>query len=103
MNRTTDSQDSVEFRHRTLLTRLLKDIPDLTPLDSQRIFSHEQRMAIFRRDGGFCQVKMRFDGAQCTWDHWHTDHKVAWSNGGQTTVENGQVSCVDCNLAKSAS
>jgi hypothetical protein len=102
MSRTTDSQDSVEYRHRTLLTRVLKDIPDLVPLDPQRIFSHEQRMAIFRRDGGICQVKLKCDGAKCTWDHWHTDHKVAWSNGGETTVENGQVSCVECNLAKSA-
>ncbi|QUX96032.1 hypothetical protein C0J08_11710 [Marinomonas sp. CT5] len=102
MSRTTDSQDSVEYRHRTLLTRVLKEIPDLIPLDPQRIFSHEQRMAIFRRDGGVCQVKIKCDGVKCTWDYWHTDHKVAWSNGGKTTVENGQVACVECNLAKSA-
>lgn len=103
MSRTTDSQDSVEYRHRVLITRLLKDIPDLVPLDARRNFSPEQRLAIYRRDEGMCQVKLICDGVKCNWDHWHADHKVAWSNGGKTTVENGQVSCVDCNLAKSAS
>jgi len=103
MSRTTDSHDSVEYRHRVLLTRILNDISDLAPLDSQRSFSHEQRLAIYRRDGGICQVKEKCSGVKCNWDHWHADHKLAWSNGGPTTVENGQVACVDCNLAKSAS
>ena len=102
MSRTTDGQDSVEYRTKVLLTRLLKDIPDLVPLDPQRTFFHEQRMAIFRRDGGVCQVRIKCDGVKCHWDHWHADHKIAWSNGGKTTVGNGQVSCQDCNLAKSA-
>jgi hypothetical protein len=103
MSKTTDSQDSVEYRHKVLLTRLLKDIPDLAPLDPQRNFSPEQRLAIYRRHDGVCQVKIKCNGVKCNWDHWHADHKIAWSNGGQTTVENGQVSCVDCNLAKNAS
>lgn len=101
MSRTTDGQDSVEYRTKVLLTRLLKDIQDFVPLDPQRTFSHEQRMAIFRRDGGICQVIIKCNGVKCHWDHWHADHKIAWSNGGKTTVENGQVSCQDCNLAKS--
>lgn len=103
MSKTTDSQDSVEYRHKVLIARLLKDIPDLAPLDPQRSFSTEQRLAIFRRDEGICQVKIKCKGIKCNWDHWHADHKLAWSNGGKTTVENGQVSCIDCNLAKSAS
>ena len=102
MSSTTDGQDSVEYRHRVLLTRLFDALPDLTPLDPQRSFTHEQRLAIFRRDTGVCKVKLKCDGQKCNWDRWHADHKVAWSNGGKTTVENGQVSCIDCNLAKSA-
>ena len=95
MSRTTDGQDSVEYRTKVLLTRLLKDIPDLVPLDPQRTFSHEQRIAIFRRDEGVCQVRVKCEGVKCHWDHWHADHKIAWSNGGKTTVANGQVSCQD--------
>lgn len=103
ISRTTDSQDSVEYRHKVLLTRMLSEIADLAPLDQQRIFTHEQRLAIFRRDGGICQARLKCSGAECHWDHWHADHRIAWSKGGKTTVENGQVTCIDCNLAKSAS
>ena len=103
MSSTTDSQDSVEYRHKVLLTRLLNAVPDIVPLDPQRAFTHEQRLAIFRRDNGVCQGQLKCDGEKCNWDRWHADHKVAWSNGGKTTVENGQVTCIDCNLAKSAS
>ena len=102
ISRTTDSHDSVEYRYRILLTRILNDLPDLVPLDSQRSFSHEQRLAIYRRDNGTCQIKKMCGGVKCNWDNWHADHKTAWSKGGPTTVENGQVACIDCNLAKSA-
>jgi hypothetical protein len=37
-----------------------------------------------------------------TWDNWHCDHRVAWSKGGLTTVENGQAACPPCNLMKGA-
>lgn len=99
---TTDSQDSISFRHATLLTRLLKDIPDLAPLDPQRTFTGEQRVAIYRRDGGTCQLGVKCENVKCGWDHWHADHKIAWSKGGLTTVQNGQVSCQACNFEKSA-
>jgi hypothetical protein len=102
VSRATDSQASVVSRHAILLTRLLKDIPNLTPLDPQRSFTHEQRMAIHRRDMGICQVRLKCEGEECHWDHWHADHKIAHSKGGKTTVENGQVACVKCNLVKNA-
>jgi hypothetical protein len=31
----------------------------------------------------------------------HVDHIIAWSNGGETTLENLQTLCSDCNLGKS--
>ena len=99
--KSTDTQDSVEFRNKVLLSRLLLEFPSLAPLDKTRQFTHEQRLAIWRRDEGNCQVKIKCAGEHCGWDHWHADHKIAWSNGGQTTVENGQVACPACNLAKS--
>lgn len=53
-------------------------------------------------------VLMR-DGARCQWCGaearngavLHVDHKVAWSNGGETTLENLQVLCNVCNIGKS--
>jgi hypothetical protein len=96
----TDSEDSLQWRHDYLLSRLLDRMPDLALKDDQRIFTHDQRLAIYRRDSGVCQVKLRCDGAKCEWDHWEADHITPWSKGGRTTVANGQVACPLCNYAK---
>ncbi len=96
----TDAQDSLEFRQKVLLTKLYEAIPDIKPLDTRRSFSEEQRIAIFRRDEGICQLKLKCEGKKCEWDNWHADHRVPWSKGGETTVENGQVACPECNLSK---
>jgi 5-methylcytosine-specific restriction endonuclease McrA len=99
----TDSQDSLKSRHEVLLRRLHESIPDFIPRDSRRTFTEEQRLAIFRRDKSICQVRIKCDGKKCEWNSWHADHRKPWSAGGTTTVENGQVACSECNLAKSAS
>lgn len=99
----TDAVDSLTWRHDFLMRKLLESMPDLEQKDDQRLFTHEQRMAIFRRDKGVCQVRRCCEGAQCSWDAWEADHKVAWSAGGKTTVANGQVACLACNRAKGAS
>lgn len=96
----TDGVDSLRFRMDTLLESLHGTIPDLTPLDPQRAFTDAQRKVIWVRDGKRCQVRIRCDGAECDWENWHTDHRAPWSRGGTTTVENGQVCCPACNLAK---
>lgn len=96
----TDAQDSLEYRHKILLEKLHQDIPNLEPLDPQREFTAEQRIAIYRRDNGICQLKIKCDDKKCEWDNWHTDHKKPWSKGGLTTVNNGQVACPECNLSK---
>lgn len=98
----TDAQDSIQWRHEFLLRKFFEAVPDIEPKDEQRSFSQEQRLAIFRRDGGICQVRLRCEGVKCEWDAWHADHKIPWSQGGKTTVENGQVACTECNLAKGA-
>jgi hypothetical protein len=96
----TDGVDSLRFRMDTLLESLHGTILDLTPLDPQRAFTDAQRKVIWVRDGKCCQVRIRCDGAECDWENWHADHKAPWARGGTTTVENGQVCCPECNLAK---
>jgi hypothetical protein len=98
----TDSEDSIGWRHEYLLRRFLEAYPDVELKDDQRLFTHEQRMAIFRRDKQICQVRLKCDGVECTWDSWEADHKLPWSKGGKTTVANGQVACLACNSAKGA-
>ena len=48
----------------------LPDVPDIQQKDDQRLFSREQRLAIFRRDGGICLVKVKCNGVKCEWDAW---------------------------------
>ena len=96
----TDAEDSIEWRHEFLLRKFFEAVPDIEQKDNQRLFSHEQRLAIFRRDGCICHVRLKCQGAKCEWDAWQADHKTPWSQGGKTTVENGQVACPECNAAK---
>lgn len=96
----TDAQDSLEWRQDFLLRKFFEQVPNIQPKDNQRLFSHEQRLAIFRRDQGLCRVKVKCDSIKCDWDAWEADHILAWSKGGKTTVENGQVACLACNSSK---
>lgn len=100
ISHSTDAFDSISSRHEFLLRRLFEAVPDIELKDALRAFTHEQRMAIWRRDGGVCQVKLKCDGDKCDWENWDADHIVPWSRGGKTTVANGQVACQPCNAAK---
>lgn len=100
ISHSTDSADSIRFRMDFMLKRLLESFPTLSRKDNQREFTHQQKLAIFRRDGGLCQLRIECNGEKVTWDDWHCDHKIAWSKGGPTTVENGVVACAICNLKK---
>ena len=102
ISHSTDAADSVRWRMDFMLRHLLEAFPTIQRKDNQRAFTHIQRLAIFRRDNGLCQLKLKCDGAKLTWDDWHCDHTLAWTSGGKTTVENGRAACTACNLAKGA-
>lgn len=102
VSHSTDAGDSIRFRLDFIMRDLLSRFPNLLQKDNQREFTHLQKMTIFRRDKQRCQVKLKCDGVKVVWDEWHCDHKDPWSRGGKSTVENGQVSCPACNLAKGA-
>lgn len=103
ISHSTDAAESIRWRMEFMLRNLLEQWPNLSRKDNQRGFTHIQKLAIFRRDKGICQLKMKCDGIKLTWDDWHCDHVVPWSKGGKTTVQNGQVACSACNLSKGAS
>ncbi len=100
ISHSTDSEDSIRWRMEFMLRNLLERFPSLSLKDNQRDFTHVQKLTIFRRDKGLCQLKLKCNGEKMEWDNWHCDHIVPWSKGGKTTVENGQVSCSTCNLSK---
>ena len=56
------------------------------------------KVQVLMRDGNRC----RLCGIECNdgLHNIHFDHIVPWSKGGETTLENLQVLCNDCNSAK---
>jgi hypothetical protein len=100
ISHSTDSVDSISWRHEFLLRKLFESFSEIELKDNQRLFTHEQRLVIYRRDGGICQLKVKCNGEKCEWDKWETDHKTPWSKGGKTVVANGQVACLLCNSSK---
>jgi hypothetical protein len=100
ISHSTDAEDSISWRHDFLMRKYFESAPDIELKDDQRMFGHGQRLAIYRRDKGYCQVKLKCDGVKCDWNNWEADHVKPWSKGGKTTVANGQVACLPCNSAK---
>jgi hypothetical protein len=102
ISHSTDSADSVRSRMDFMLRDFLELHPTIQRKDNQRAFTQIQRLAVFRRDKGHCQLKLKCDGIKLTWDDWHCDHTTPWTAGGKTTVENARVACTICNLSKGA-
>jgi hypothetical protein len=103
ISHSTDAAESIRWRMEFLMRNLLEHFPNLSRKDNQRDFTHIQKLTVFRRDRGTCQVKLKCSGIKLTWDDWHCDHITPWSKGGKTTVSNGQAACPACNLSKGAS
>ena len=100
-SQSTDSEESIRARLEFIEKRFFLACPDIEPLDETRIFTPEQRLAIYRKNDGHCQLKIKCNGERLAWADWHADHIVAHSNGGKTVVSNGQVACGPCNFVKS--
>jgi hypothetical protein len=100
ISHSTDAADSIRHRMKFILRNLLEIFPTLSRKDNQRDFTYIQKLAVFRRDKGICQLCIKCNGEKLTWDDWQCDHITPWAKGGKTTVKNGQVSCASCNLSK---
>lgn len=96
LSRTSDGRERIEYRHDMLLREWLLFVPDLAKKDNVRSFSHEQRIAIYRRDNGICQIC----GDPVPLEEFEADHIVPHSKGGLTVVANGQASHKVCNASK---
>ncbi|MGC0389156.1 hypothetical protein ABIF91_001510 [Bradyrhizobium sp. USDA 241] len=96
----TDGEESIRGRLETLEKRFFLACPDIPTIDAIRAFTPEQRLAIYRKDDGCCQIRTHCKGEKLSWSDWHADHRVPHSKGGKTTVSNGQVACPPCNIAK---
>lgn len=65
---------------------------------SIRAFPESDKIIMYERQNHKCAIcKKTFDISQM-----HGDHIIPWSQGGKTTLDNGQMLCTDCNLRKGA-
>ncbi|WP_078650569.1 HNH endonuclease, partial [Streptomyces rimosus] len=67
----------------------------VTERDTRRLFRQDQRKVLFSLAEGRCQICSAELG-----EDWNADHRIPWSEGGPTTIENGQAVCGPCNTSK---
>ena len=65
---------------------------------SIRAFPESDKLIMYERQNHKCAIC----GKVKEYNEMHGDHIVAWSKGGRTTLDNGQMLCTECNLRKSA-
>lgn len=97
VSRGTNNEESIRLRHRVLVKRFIEQYGPVE-LDEDRIFSYDQKLAIFRKYDGVCQVcseKLEFGDS-----HTHYHHIDPYMAGGETEIENGLLVCQDCHLNK---
>jgi len=87
------SNDSAEFDYNY-------EISDTENIDRQRNVNLRLRFFIMQRDNFKC-TKCGRSPATDSKIILHIDHKIPWSKGGKTNIENLQTLCSDCNLGKS--
>jgi len=91
-----DSKDSIERRFNIILTKFLEFNQGLAPKDPKRNYDYWEKLAVYDRDKDICQLCSQ----PVTFDKGTVDHRQPYSKGGPTTLENGQWTCIPCNLAK---
>ena len=96
--RSGGTKPNLEKRHEVYKRRFLRDIQDLVPRDPQRAFSRNERIVIWRRDGETCQECNEI----ITFDEMQADHITPYADGGETTLDNAQTLCRECNARKGA-
>jgi hypothetical protein len=103
-------QSKVDLENRERVLRqsffeyLEREHLSLIVLDTKRAFNEAEKIRIYRRDEGVCQLCLK-EGRprkECvvSWSQYEADHIIAWIKGGQTTEENSQVLCSYHNASK---
>jgi len=96
-----DSRNSIERRFNIILSKFLEFNQKLRPKDPHRNFDYWEKLAIYRRDKGECQLKISEKcPGKVSFENGVVDHIIPHSKGGMTIIENGQWSCIPCNLKK---
>jgi hypothetical protein len=101
-----DSEDSVRTRHAILMRYILEAFPNLKPKDDKRLFSEDQKFAIYYLQGGKCKTVKGYLcptlGKKIPISEGDFDHISEHSSGGKTSVINGQFLCKLCHIQKTS-
>ena len=104
MSRGNTGVDGISTRH-DVIGQFLFDgvnLEDHPELDPQRNFTHEEKLILYHRAQGRCQLD--HDGKMCgraiSFDDAVVDHIKPHSKGGRTELANGRIAFKSCNIAR---
>jgi hypothetical protein len=104
MSRGNTGMDGISTRHdivgRVLFEGVsLRELPDLDP---NRIYSYEEKLILYHRANGCCQLEHsgKVCGKAIPFDDAVIDHIVPHGKGGRTILTNGRVTFKLCNIAR---
>lgn len=96
--RSGGTKPNIEKRHEVYKRRFIKETQGLVLKDSQRTFTRDERIVIWRHDNETCQECNN----RVEFDEMEADHITPYSRGGHTTIDNAQTLCRQCNARKGA-
>ena len=94
---TTDDADKLVIRREILIKKLFEsDLFDdgvLVEVDDKRLYNERQRYELWLKQDGICPATKLEIPIHEIWDgtKWQADHIVEHADGGETSVENGQL------------
>lgn len=104
MSSGTDGADAITTRHDIIPQFIFENIT-LTPLpilDPQRNFTYEEKLIIYRKSRGLCELE--HNGVKCgrliDIDDSAVDHIIPHSKGGKTELSNGRLAHQSCNISR---
>ncbi len=95
------TSNEVEARHRIIRQLFFEFAKEknvrIVAKDLKRAFSEAERILVYRRDNGLCQMCLKAEkpepDCRVSWSEYEADHVLPHSKGGSTDVENAQLLC----------
>lgn len=104
------SEGEIEVRNRIIRQAFFEYLQEndieFETIDDRRSFNEAERIKIYRRDNGLCQMCLEEgkpeNEAEVSWEAYEADHVIPHVKGGETDIENAQVLCKYHNRSKGA-
>jgi len=89
----SDRGDNIARRHKFYVSRMVRNLGDLKPLDSMRTYGDMLRRVLFFEQDKTCAVCLR----EVHFDDMEVHHVTPHASGGKTSVENGAIVHKECH------